>query len=117
MRRRHSIVVLAAGKAQVFFYLIVMLTVLSSLHATEKGTCRAYADETGFQLLSTLIPNLHEAHIRYKKNRITGVFNIAGRYTTMGATSFSELIEKVLQKEAEYREYIRQNKKSKHNEK
>ena len=69
------------------------------------------AHETGFQRLSSLIPNLHEAHIRYKKNRVTGVFNISGRKTTMGATSLPELIEKLLQKEAEYREYIRQNRK------
>ena len=87
---------------------------LSGNNSTQQTTS---SHETGFQRLSSLIPNLHEAHIRYKKNRVTGVFNISGRKTTMGATSLPELIEKLLQKEAEYREYIRQNRKKKHNEK
>ena len=86
-------------------------TIKNCLSGNNSTQQTASAHETGFQRLSSLIPNLHEAHIRYKKNRVTGVFNISGRKTTMGATSLPELIEKLLQKEAEYREYIRQNRK------
>ena len=68
---------------------------------------------TSFQTLETLIPQLHEARIRFRKNRVTGVFNITGRYTTMSAPTMEQLISNVLEKQREYRRYIDENRKQK----
>ena len=68
---------------------------------------------TSFQTLETLIPQLHEARIRFRKNRVTGVFNITGRYTTMSAPTMEQLISNVLKKQREYRRYVDENKKQK----
>ncbi|MBS6269005.1 MAG: hypothetical protein KH586_08715 [Tannerella sp.] len=68
---------------------------------------------TSFQTLETLIPQLHEARIRFRKNRVTGVFNITGRYTTMSALTIEQLIDNVLEKQREYRDYISENRKRK----
>ena len=68
---------------------------------------------TSFQTLEALIPQLHEARIRFRKNRVTGVFNITGRYTTMSAPTMEQLISNVLEKQREYRRYIDENRKQK----
>lgn len=68
---------------------------------------------TSFQTLETLIPQLHEARIRFRKNQVTGVFNITGRYTTMSAPTMEQLISNVLEKQREYRRYIDENRKQK----
>ena len=68
---------------------------------------------TSFQTLETLIPQLHEARIRFKKNRVTRVFNITGRYTTMSAPTMEQLIDNVLEKQREYRDHISENRKQK----
>ena len=68
---------------------------------------------TSFQTLETLIPQLHEDRIRFRKNRVKGVFNITGRYTTMSAPTMEQLISNVLEKQREYRRYIDENRKQK----
>ena len=65
-----------------------------------------------FQDLAQFGFDLHACSIRYRRSRnssgntITGVFNISGRVTTMGANSYSELILSLVNKQMEYKTYV-----------
>jgi len=92
----------------------------SSLNGIDISTSNTSTHETSslsfsgnpFQDLTQFGFDLHACSIRYRRSRnssgntITGVFNISGRVTTMGANSYSELILSIIHKQMEYQTYV-----------
>ncbi len=113
------------GRRQPFLYLYISITfsfmpknsvICNAVNNSTRTATSAHetcTSLTSFQTLETLIPQLHEARIRFRKNRVTGVFNITGRYTTMSAPTIEQLIDNVLEKQREYRDYISESRKRK----